>query len=215
MAFPFLAIFLAFVIFLAIRYKSTDAKVQKMQDDFWEREAQANITPQINLDNLTYITIPLDKFPLGFSDEPAILEMENKLRELSTHRMLNLTGKTNTELKETYGVGNLDTVASYGDDYDKLTVLLKDYATALINADMIDEAVAVLEYGVGIKTDVSQNYILLGDCYKSLGKISKIGYLKDQVESLNLVLGTSIINHLNELLDDPDAVVEHFSTESK
>ena len=64
MAFPFLALFLAFVIFLAIRYKSTDAKVQKIQDDFWEREAQANITPQIDLDNLTYITIPLDNFHL-------------------------------------------------------------------------------------------------------------------------------------------------------
>ncbi|MBR1571421.1 MAG: hypothetical protein IJ655_01625 [Lachnospiraceae bacterium] len=213
MAFPFLALFLGFVIFLAIRYRQTDAHVQKMQDDFWEREANANASPKINLDNLTYITIPLDKFPLGFSEDPNIQEMEHKLHELSSHRMLNLTGKTNTELKETYGVANLDTVAAYGDDYDKLTVLLKDYATALINNDMLNEAVAVLEFGVGIKTDVSQNYILLGDCYKSLGKISKISYLKDHVENLNLVLGPSIINHLNELLDDPDAVVEHFSTE--
>lgn len=100
MKFPFLAIFLGIGIFLAIRYKSLNKKQDEVTQSFWEREAAANAAPTADLDNIKYITIPLDKFPLGFSKDPAICSLENTLRDLSKKRLLNLTGKTNTELKE-------------------------------------------------------------------------------------------------------------------
>ena len=120
MQFPFLAIFLGIGIFLAIRYKSLNKKQDEVTQSFWEREAAANAAPTANLDNIKYITIPLDKFPLGFSKDPAICSLENILRDLSKKRLLNLTGKTNTELKEAYGVANLTTMQSIGEDFDLL-----------------------------------------------------------------------------------------------
>lgn len=200
MSFSFLGLFLAFVIFLAIRYRMNNKKQQETEDSFWAREAMANSVPTTDLDNLPYITIPLDKFPLGFSKDPEITALETELQELADKRLLNLTGKTNTELKEAYGVANLATMQAIGEDFDRLTVILKEYAEGLIAQNQLTDAIRVLEFGVAIGTDISQNYTLLGDCYQALGQTDKIGYLMTQVENRHLLLGPSIIRHLQSLL---------------
>lgn len=202
MSFPFLTVIMIFIIFLAVRYRSIDRKQDDVTRAFWEREQKANAVPTADLDNIKYITIPLDKFPLGFSKDPDILAMERELRELSQKRLLNLTGKTNTELKERYGVANLTTMQSIGEDFDRLTVLLRDYGSALIDAGRLADAISVLEFGAAIKTDISQNYILLGNCYKALGKTDKIQYLLQQIETSDLMLTSHIQRHLQDLLSD-------------
>lgn len=208
MLFPFLTIFMIIIIFLAIRYRSNEKHLQEIQDDFWSQEATANATPPANLNNLNYITIPLDTFPLNFSHEENILSMEAQLRELSTKPMLNLTGKTNTELKLTYGVSNLEKMIEIGENFDTLTILLKDYAKALLDHKMIAEAITVLEFGAGIGTDISQHYIMLGECYKSLDKTDKIAHLMEKISRSNLLLGPSIIRQLNALLENDASSIE-------
>lgn len=199
MLFPFFTIFLIFVVWLAVRYRSGDRKSQQLQEDFWENEAKANSAPAIDLDSIHYISIPLEKFPLGLCPEDEILQMESRLKELSEKRILNLTGKTNTELKATYGVKNLPAIMEIGENFDQLTVLLKDYASALIQRKHISEAVSVLEFGVGIGTDISQHYIMLGQCYHQLGKSDKIDYLIEQVNTRDLLLGPSIVRQLESM----------------
>lgn len=199
MLFPFLTIFIIFILFLAYRYKTTDKKQKDIQASFWERENAANATPPVDLDSLSYITIPLEKFPLGFSDDENIISIENQLRQLSQKRILNLTGITNTEVKERYGVSNLNALTEIGENFDQLTILLKDYASILIESEHLAEAVTVLEFGVGIGTDIRQNYTMLGDCYKALGKTEKIQYLIDQVSAGNLMLAPGIIRYLENL----------------
>ena len=122
------------------------------------------------------------------------------MQKLAGKRLLNLTGKNNTELKEAYGVANLATMQAIGEDFDRLTVILKEYAEGLIAQNQLTDAIRVLEFGVAIGTDISQNYTLLGDCYQALGQTDKIGYLMTQVENRHLLLGPSIIRHLQSLL---------------
>jgi len=105
-------------------------------------------------------------------------------------------------LKEAYGVANLTTMQSIGEDFDLLTITLKDYGAALIEQGLLADAISVLEFGVAIGTDISQNYNMLGDCYLALGKTDKISYLIEQVESRNLMLAPSILRHLRELLSE-------------
>lgn len=214
MLFPCLTLFLIFVVWLAIRYRSSRQKIQTYQEDFWEHEAMANATPPINLDDLKYITIPLEKFPLGLHPEEEFLQIEQQLRDLSHERILNLTGKTNTELKTLYGVSNLSAVIEMGDHYDTLTLLLKEYASALLKKEYVTEAVVVLEFGVSIGTDVSQNYILLGKCYHRLGKFSKIDILMEQVRARNLMLGPSILRQLSDM-KKPDDNAPAFSQDTE
>ncbi len=198
LTFPFLTIFLIFIVWLAIKIKQSKAKHTKDMDDFWMAEMQANATPAKDIKGLSYITIPIEKFPLDFSTDEETMDIESRLKELSTHPLLNLTGKTNTEIKAAYGVPNFETMCQIGEDYNEAILLLDKYAAKLEEAGRINDAMAVLEFAVGTKTDIKTSYTRLGKCYKSLDKEEKLAYLIKQVEESNLLLKSAIIKELSE-----------------
>ena len=197
MGFPILPFFLIFLIWLAIRIKTLDAKQEQQEAEFWAKEKAAKATPAKDISNLRYITIPIEKFPLNFSTDEKVIEIENELKELSTHRLLNLSGVTNTELKITYGAPNFETMSKIGDDFDRMCVLLNKYSEALYEADRIDDVISVLEFAVGVGTDVSESYTLLAKCYRAKEMNEKLDMLKNQVEQSRLLLKESILHKIS------------------
>lgn len=197
MGFPILPFFLLFLVLLAIRLNYLKAKRQQQEDEFWAKEREAKITPAKDISNLRYITIPIEKFPLNFSTDEKVIEIENELKELSTHRLLNLIGVTNTELKITYGTPNFETMSKIGDDFDRMCVLLNKYSEALYEADRIDDVISVLEFAVGVGTDVSESYTLLAKCYRAKEMNEKLDMLKNQVEQSRLLLKESILHKIS------------------
>ncbi len=197
MGFPILPFFLIFLIWLTFRIKSLDAKQEQQQADFWAKERAANTTPAKDISNLRYITIPLEKFPLNFSDDEKVLEIEKQLIELSTHKLLNLTGKSNADLKLEYGVPNFETMSKIGEDFDQLCILLNSYALVLKAAERFDDEENVLEFAIGIGTDISESYTLLAECYKNKHKQEKLDFLRDKVLNGNLLLKESILKKID------------------
>ena len=184
--FPFLTVFLIFLIWLAYRIRKAKSSRQKKIDDFWEKEHAADLVPPKDLGTLHYVTIPLDTFPLGEVYDPEVEMIEDELRELSTGRMLNLSGMLNADIKSEYGAANLDAVVPMGDRFERMTLLLVDYAKALIEAGRTDAAVTVLEYGKSVGSDISSNYTLLADCYKGMGSVEKLDSLISYIEAGDL-----------------------------
>lgn len=201
MLFPILGIVLVGMIALALRYRYLNKKMDNDNEAFYERERKANATPKKDISNLTYIKVPLEKFPIGQIEDEEIKVIEDKLVALSEKDILNLVGKTNTDLKEEYGVPNFDKMQEVGENFNELTVTLVEYGNELILRNMLDEAISVLEYGIAIKTDVSKNYTLLGDCYKQKNQPRKIKVLREQAERYDGIMRESIIRHLDELLE--------------
>jgi len=201
MLFPILGIVLVGMIALALRYRYLNKKMDNDNEAFYERERKANATPKKDISNLTYIKVPLEKFPIGQIEDDEIKVIEDKLVALSEKDILNLVGKTNTDLKEEYGVPNFDKMQEVGENFNELTVTLVEYGNELILRNMLDEAISVLEYGIAIKTDVSKNYTLLGDCYKQKNQPRKIKVLREQAERYDGIMRESIIRHLDELLE--------------
>ena len=201
MMFPILGIVLVGMIALALRYRYLNKKMDNVNEAFYERERKANATPKKDISNLTYIKVPLEKFPIGQIEDEEIKVIEDKLVALSEKDILNLVGKTNTDLKEEYGVPNFDKMQEVGENFNELTVTLVEYANELMLRNMLDEAISVLEYGIAIKTDVSKNYTLLGDCYKQKNQPRKIKVLREQAERYDGIMRESIIRHLDELLE--------------
>lgn len=202
--FPFFTIFMLFIVFLAIRYKQLDNIQKEQENTFWEKERKANATPAVDLTNLNYITIPLERFPLHSTSDETINSIERELEELSTHRLLNLTGITNTDLKATYGVPNFETMQKIGDDFDRLTVLLQEYAQALLASEMTSEAVKVLEYAAAIKTDSAKSYKLLADLYNEKGDTRKLSSLRDLIAGTNLMLKPAILEYIDKYLNSTE-----------
>ncbi len=204
MLFPILGIVLVGMIALALRYRYLNKKMDNVNEAFYERERKANATPKKDISNLTYIKVPLEKFPIGQIEDEEIKVIEDKLVALSEKDILNLVGKTNTDLKEEYGVPNFDKMQEVGENFNELTVTLVEYGNELMLRNMLDEAISVLEYGIAIKTDVSKNYTLLGDCYKQKNQLRKIKVLREQAEHYEGIMRESIIRHLDELLPDEE-----------
>lgn len=198
--FPILACVLTFVIILAVVYKRLDQKQKKTMDDFWERERNASVTPATNLEEIEYLEVPIHKFAFGTLEDEQTKELENRLTELSKKRLLNLTGKTNTEIKETYGSPNFGALQEIGENFDAFSIALCEYGSHLVAHEKFEEAIGVFEYGLLIKTDISKNYTLLGDCYKALGQMRRIETLREQVEPLGLLMGPTIMTYLDDLL---------------
>lgn len=202
--FPVLTFVLIVIGFLFFFIKRSNSQIEKKEEEFWQREKESKLTPPVDLSTIAYLNVPLDKFYFGSIDTPEVKAMEDEITAISKKPLLNLTGKSNTELRETYGSPNLEAMKEIGDDFDKLTMVLVKYANALFDAELITETITVLEYGVLIKSDVSTTYTLLGDCYAKLGQKRRVQTLKEQVLPLGLLMGPVIIKHLDALLDEDE-----------
>ncbi len=200
MAFPFLTFFIVFLIALALRYAYLNKKQKETAEAFWAREEEAKHVPKKDLSEIDYITIPLDDLPVGKYDDDEIRGIEDAILALSKKRLINITGMTNTEVKLAYGTDNLEVLSGMEEDYNELTVLLVDYAKALMEHDDHEAAKKVLSFGVEIGTDVSANYELLGDCLLALDQKKEIEDLKQTVLERHLLLESKILFYLDGLL---------------
>ena len=125
--------------------------------------------------------------------------IEDALVQCSKNRMLNVNGMTNTDIKLEYGAANLEYIAGYGDEFSKMTLLLCDYAKALMEKERFDLAETVLEYGREVRSDISSNYTLLGDCYANGEKWDKLDELVADLPALGLPLQKKVLDYLGTL----------------
>ena len=200
MAFPFLTFFIAFVIALSLRYAYLNKKQKDTEEEFWAREEKAKHVPKKDLSELEYIHVPMEDFPIGKYPDDEMAVLEDSIAKLSQKRLINITGMTNTEVKLAYGTDNLEVLSAMEEDYNELTVLLVDYAKALMERKDYESAQKVLRFGIDIGTDVSANYELLGDCCLALDKREEIEELKQTVLSRHLLLESKILFYLDDLL---------------
>ena len=199
MAFPFLGLFIIFLSVAAYYRKRATAQQKKVTEDFWRREDQATQIRRKDISNLPYITIPLEKFPIGISDDEELTDYENDLKTLASRKILNLSHQSNTDLKLAYGPANLPALSEYDQNYTTLLRNLVAYADCLIKNGFKSEAVPVLEFGISIDSDIRANYTLLAELYKEQGKTAKIQELIDKVASLDSMMRSAILEQLHTL----------------
>lgn len=199
MAFPFLGLFIIFLSVAAYYRKRATAQQKKVTEDFWSREYQANQIRRKDISNLPYITIPLEKFPIGISDDEELTDYENDLKTLASRKILNLSHQSNTDLKLAYGPANLPALSEYDQNYTTLLRNLVAYADCLIKNGFEAEAVPVLEFGISIDSDIRANYTLLAELYKEQGNASKIQELIDKAASLDSMMRSAILEQLHTL----------------
>lgn len=199
MAFPFLGLFLILILVIQIfRKKSTDQQ-KALEDAFWEREHEANHVRRQDISGLSYITIPLDKFPIGICQDEILKNYELELYSLKDAKILNLNNASNTDLKLKYGPANLPLLTEYDENFARLASILPEYAKALIEKGYEAEAIPVLEFGIECKSDVSTNYTLLADIYKRHNKLSSIDYLIECAGQLDSRMKQPILDKLQTI----------------
>lgn len=200
MSIGFLFAFITFCVFISYNSKRISRKGRREEKAFWAREAQANTVRRKPLDGLPYITIPLERFPTHLlQDNATVLECIEILESLSSQKIVNLTGWSNTDLKLEYGAANLTALSEYDQNYTILARTLQKWAEELIAAGYQEEAVVILEFAVSTHTDVSSTYYQLADYWASRGESARIVFLIHTAEGLQSANRNAILRHLKEI----------------
>lgn len=166
--FPFFLAFIVFAIVIFFLMKRGSGKYEKEMEDYFKREKEADLTPAKDISSLPYITIPIGSFPIGKftedDDEESLSIIEDKIKVLNERPLLNLSGKTNTDLKLEYGAPNLEKMQKIADDFDEMEITLLDYSKALMEKGHYKEAVPVLEFLVNEGSGMKTAKDLLSEC---------------------------------------------------
>lgn len=168
MKFPFLASIIIVAFFFNISMRRVSRKEEAREMSFWEKERKSNNVRRKSLENLDYISIPVDVLPFGTSGSNKELEnSEQNVLALKDEKIVNLTGITNTDLKLEYGTANITELSLYDQNYTALVRALQNWGKALYDAGRYEDATKVLEFAVKTRSDITATYKLLIDMYKT------------------------------------------------
>lgn len=193
--------------FIWVYMKITSKEVGKGTQELIEKERQANNTRRQPLVNLNYIDFNSSSIPfVDPAPNERINELQNTLKGLFAKKIVNLTGISNTDLKLTYGAANLPDLSEFDQNYTTLATCLYDLGVEFYNADLKDEAIAVLNYGISIGTDIAGNYIYLANIYVENQNYSEISKLIDKANFITSLTKASTISKLQRILDTHTAI---------
>ena len=199
MKYPIFASFIIFILVVRHAIRRNRRIGDNAEQGFWERERAANEVRRKPLDDLVYVKPDMSAFPTDvMKDDETIADCKRIVTELSSQKIVNLTGFTNTDLKFKYGVANLPLLMEYDDRFTLLVQTLQKWAERLWENGYTEEAVPILEEQVRIHADVTAAYRKLAAYYKEKGHPEKIAHLKEVAETLNSSSRHVILNSLDE-----------------
>ena len=157
------------IVILAFLFRHNVSRVFKRdaerEEAFWERETEANNVRKKPLDDLHYITIPINSLPFFSGIDEKLENFQEEIKKLQAEPIVNLSGITNTDLKLKYGAANLPILTKYDQNFIILARTLYQWGTRLHELSYYKEAIQFLEFGIYCKTDVRGQYIILGKLY--------------------------------------------------
>lgn len=196
----FPVVFIWIGVFHHLKNRASNSEENKSKQ-FWQLEYEANHTRRKDISNLNYILIPIEHLPLQETNNPKLSEFQDTIINLSERKILNLSGKTNTDLKKAYGAANLEILSDCDTNFTELIRTLSLWGQYLYDLGQKKEAQEVLEYGIQCKTDIKNNYILLAKIYYQNHEIHKISQLIEQANDLNTLMKSSIVSSLEDILN--------------
>lgn len=200
-------LFILFLIFVAwFAYeRAKSSRIDKQRSEaFWQRENEANNTRRKNLDTLQYIVIPDSILLSNLSEHiPAndteLMRCNDILVALQDKRILNLTGKTTTDIKSEYGPANLAVLDEYDSNFTLLAKTVYAYGEQLHRLGFDHEAMKVLRFGIDSLSDISGNYKLLATLYAKYDQPERIKELKEIADGLDSLMKNTILRILDEI----------------
>lgn len=196
---PFLASLIAAMLLFSITVKHQGKRSLKQDEEFWQRERQSNLVRRKPLDDLNYIQIPLETFPTHLlQDNPAVLECISIVESLTSQKVVNLTGYSNTDLKLAYGAPNILKLSEFDQNCTVLMRTLQKWADILLENNYAREASVLMAFAIQAGTDIGSTYYRLADYYLSQKEFDKLDNLIHRAENLASHQKDSILKHLRE-----------------
>ena len=189
-----------FMLLFKYRLNSITKQEKLQEENYLQMEKAASISTEKSLEDLNFISIPLERFRFHISNDTKLSQIEEEIQKLSVEKICNLNGISNTDLKLKYGAKNLSQLSEYDHNYLVLVRTLAEWSTRLFELGYDDDAIAVAEYAIDCNSDVSKTYTTLARIYKKNGQMDKLYDLIPLVETLStpIDLKKAIYDVLNE-----------------
>lgn len=211
----FIILSIIFFIWLKYEINKTSKADNKRTDNFLKREQEANFTRKVDISNLDYIKIPLTSLPfLGNYDEVSssytsqkidtttkaeILSCEKNIVDLSHKKILNLTGRSNTDIKLEYGSANLEQLIIYDDNFNKLSRNLAKWGRLFFEAEEFDASEKILSLAVSYKSDIEEVFTILAKIYRQTDNENKLKELIKSCDCFDELRKNKIISHISSV----------------
>ncbi len=177
--FPFFTIFLLFLAWFTYNKIRIEKKEKAREEAFWKKEEEANATRKKDISLLPYVRIPMDRLPFQIRPkDETLVACEERVRALSQEKILNLTGKTNTDLKLLYGAPNLTFLSQCDLNFTELVRTMQTWGARLYELLLIEEAACVLSHSIQWGSDIKASYLLLARIYREQGNLSALEELR-------------------------------------
>ena len=199
MKYPIFASFIILTLVIRHAIRRNRRIDDRSKLSFLETERAANAVRRKPLDDLIFVIPDMSAFPITvMEDDEIIQDCKRMVEELSSQKIVNLTGQTNTDLKFRYGAANLPTLMEYDERFTLLVQNLQKWADRLWDNGHAEEAIPILEEQVRLHADISSAYRKLAAYYRDKGMPEKIDELRKSAESLNSASKASILRSLEQ-----------------
>ena len=206
MNFPIPVFFVSSLIFVAFLALKRNRQTQNQNDvniSFLERERLADNTRKKDISNLDYLGFSIERLPAARADDKELLSIRAALTELAGQKIINLSEYSNTDLKLMYGPANLTALSEYDDNYHRLATSLFAYADRLVKSGQDNDAIAVLEYAMELRIQLSQIYLLLAELYVKQHTPEKIHTIQDTLSAMEGSFASHVLPKLDGLAEKP------------
>lgn len=170
-------------------------------NNFWEREHQANFISKKDISTLDYIVVPVHALPFSSPDNiPENMEefaLEQEIKKRIQYKMINLYDFSNIELKEKFGFANLEELSNYEQNFTLFLRALAKWGELLYHKNEFARARQILEYSVSIDSDISTVYTTLGKIYVQTNSLDKLEELIELVTASDFPRKDSILKTLH------------------
>ncbi len=192
------------VINNAIRRSNVRSK--KTNDEFWERERSSYLAPDRDTTDLEFVSFPPD-LPLDVkTEDPAISEYQETLRVLSGEKVVNLSGITNTDVRLSYGKGNMNELSKADSRFITLLRTLNSLSSGYISKGYEEEGEKLLDFAVSLGSDIRSGWRMLGELYLKRDDTAALSELIKKAEALDSPKREGILKELRSLSSLSDIV---------
>lgn len=192
----FLVTFIVFIIWFRVKMKRNNSTISEADAAFWERERKANFTRKRDISQLELLDADLESLPFSPNPDEQEAELSDRVRTCASAKMLNLTGYSNTDLKEQYGAGNLDELTEWDQNFMYFIRALSQWGSYLYQKQDYARTKAIMEYSIEIGSDISTVYTTLGEIYAREHDWEKVDKLISLVDASDFPLKESMLKKL-------------------
>lgn len=192
----FLVTFIVFIIWFRVKMKQNNSTISEADEAFWARERNANFVRKKDISNLELLRVNLEELPFSQNPDEREAELAAKVRKCAEAKMLNLTGYSNTDLKEQYGTGNLEELTDWDQNFMYFIRSLSQWGNYLYEKKDYSRTRSIMEYSIEIGSDISTVYTTLGAIYAREHNWDKVDELISLVEASDFPLKDSMLKKL-------------------